>query len=196
MSTVDERELLTRLSEGDEHAFVSLYDRYKDALAARLLYLLKSETLAEEALQDLFMKVWSLRMSIDPEKSFQAYLYRIAISLVYDTFRKAKRQHRVFHELAAANTGWYTHIEETIIDRENRGLLETILRRLPNKRRKIFVACKLEGKSYKEVAKEFSISTTTVNDHIQKATQYVKVQLQSADGFWLVILISCILSNK
>ena len=196
MSTTDEHELLARLSEGDENAFVSLYDRYKDALAARLLYLLKSDVLAEEALQDLFMKVWSLRTSIDPEKSFQAYLYRIAISLVYDIFRKAKRQRRFFHELAAANTGWYTHVEETIIDHENRGLLDSILQRLPSKRRKIFVACKLEGKSYKEVADEFSISTTTVNDHIQKATQYLKIQLQSVDSLWLTILISCILSHK
>lgn len=196
MYIVDERELLARLREGDENAFVVIYDRYKSALAVRLLYLLKSDALAEEALQDLFMRVWTLRESIDPEKSFKAYLYRIATSIAYDTFRRAKRQRRVFDELAAANNGWYSHVEEAIINAENRVLLEAMLERLPSKRRKVFMACKLEGKSYKEVAAQFAISTTTVNDHVQKATQYLRTYVQSMGGLQFVTLIACILGSR
>lgn len=196
MLTTDERELLTRLRKGDESAFVAIYDRYKDALAMRLLYLLKSDALAEEALQDLFLKVWDRRATIEPDKSFKAYLFRIAESITYDIFRKAKLQRNIFAKLVAANTGWYTHIEETIIDSENRGILEAMLQRLPSKRRKIFVACKLEGKCYKEVAREYGISTTTVNDHIQKATQYLKTYAKSLNGLQFSILIACILANN
>lgn len=196
MRQVDERKLLARLKKGDENAFVAIYDRYKDALSIKLLYLLKSDALAEEALQDLFMKVWTRRSFIDPEKSFGSYLYRIAESIAYDIFRKAQRQRHVFEKLALANSGSYTHVEESIIEDENRGMLETILQHLPTKRRRIFVACKLEGKSYKEAAEEFGVSTSTVSDHIQKATQHLKNYVHSLDGLQFAILFACVLGNK
>ena len=196
MLAIDERDLLARLQEGDKNAFVAIYDRYKDALAMRLLYLLKSEALAEEALQDLFVKIWDRRATIEPDKSFKAYLFRIAESITYDIFRKASLQRNVFAKLMDANDGWYTHIEETIIHSENSQILDAMLQRLPSKRRKIFVACKLEGKGYKEVAQEYGISTTTVNDHIQKATQYLKSYAKSLDRVQFSILIACLLISN
>lgn len=177
LASVDEVQLLLRLRDGDDLAFGQIYDRYKARLGYSLLRLLKSEVLAEELLQDVFMKVWEHRAAIDPTRSFRAYLYRIAENMAYDFFRRAAREKEILQEIIAANTELYTHVEESLLKKENIAFLERLLAQLPSQRKKIFVACKLEGKSYKEVAEEFGISTTTVNDHIQKAMECLKTNI-------------------
>ena len=82
----DERALLLLLRDGDATAFESLYMRYAEKLSAQLFRLLKSWDEVEEALQQLFVKVWENRKNMDPDKSFQAYLYRIASNIGVATF--------------------------------------------------------------------------------------------------------------
>lgn len=189
LASVDEVQLLLRLRDGDDLAFGQIYDRYKARLGYSLLRLLKSEVLAEELLQDVFMKVWEHRAAIDPTRSFKAYLYRIAENMAYDFFRRAAREKEILQEIIAANTELYTHVEESLLKKENIAFLERLLAQLPSQRKKIFVACKLEGKSYKEVAEEFGISTTTVNDHIQKAMECLKANIHSIPVMQLTSLL-------
>lgn len=194
--TADDAQLLLRLKGGDALAFGLIYDRYKDRLGHNLLHLLKSDILVEEVLQDVFLKIWEQRASIDPTRSFKAYLYRIAENRVYDFFRKAAKERGILQEIIAANSELYTHVEEALLRKENSELLNDVLARLPYQRKRIFVACKLEGKSYKEVAEEFGISTTTVNDHIQKAMQYLKANVHRIPAGQFMFLVSVFLLKK
>ncbi|SEM66216.1 Sigma-70 region 2 [bacterium A37T11] len=66
-SLTDEKELLIKLRDGDEKAFTQIYHRYKDKLVYHVLRMLKSEELAEELMQELFLKIWKNREHIDPE---------------------------------------------------------------------------------------------------------------------------------
>lgn len=77
----NEKELLRRLRDGDELAFKEIYETYAPRLAVRLLQLLRSEELARDILQDLFIKIWEVRHTINPELSFAALLYKMAANL-------------------------------------------------------------------------------------------------------------------
>ena len=190
-----EKEMLRRLRQGDEKAFSWIYRTYKTPIAYRLLRLLKSETLVEEVLQNIFMNVWEHRTTIDADKSFRGYLYRMAQHKVIDLFRRAKKEKSILDEIVAANSELYTHIEEAVFRKENTYLLNQLISRLPARRREIFVACKLEGKSYQEVAEANGISTTTVNDHIQKAMQFLRNSLQFAPDAWLIVVINLLIGE-
>src|SRR5690606_32990365 len=194
--TSEEAYLLQRLRDGDSGAFRCVYDRYKHVMGRNLLRLLKSEVLAEELLQDLFLKIWEQRALIDPARSFKAYLYRIAENMVYDVFRRASREKAIMQEILAANGELYTHVEEALLRKENSALLDGLLAQLPSQRKKIFIACKLEGKSYREVAEELGISITTVNDHIQKAMQYLKANAHRTPSVYLMILFVRMLAKE
>lgn len=186
----DEQKLLKRLQLGDEEAFTDIYGIYKDRIGYRLLRLLKSEALAEEILQDLFLKVWQKRDTIDLTKSFKSYLYRIAENMVYDLFRRAAKEKELLDQILSANTELYTHIEENLFQKENEYILHEALSLLPARRKEVFIACKLEGKSYKQVADELGISATTVNDHIQKASVFLKTRIPSMMSVLLLLLFS------
>lgn len=186
----DERELLKRLQLGDEKAFTEIYGLYKDRISYRLLRLLKSEALAEEILQDLFLKIWQNRGTIDPSRSFKSYLYRIAENMVYDLFRRAAKERELLDQILSANTELYTHIEENLFQKENEYILHEALALLPARRKEVFIACKLEGKSYKQVAEELGISATTVNDHIQKASVFLKARIPSMMSVLMLLILS------
>lgn len=187
-----EKEMLLRLQQGDEQAFLWIYHAYKSPIGYKLLRLLKSETLVEEMMQDIFLKVWEHRASIDVEKSFKAYLYRISQNMVIDLFRRAKKEKAILEEIIAGNTELYTHIEESIFQKENASLLNRLIEQLPAQRKKIFIACKLEGKSYKEVADQYGITASTVNDHLQKAMHYLKSKLFITPDALLIVIINLI----
>ncbi|TKC54983.1 RNA polymerase sigma-70 factor [Pedobacter hiemivivus] len=190
-----DQELAVLLKGGQELAFVELYNRYKDRIFGNLVKLLKSQDLALEISQDLFLKIWDIRTELDPEKSFRSYLFRIAENMVMDVFRKAARDKKLQAQLMTLNTELYSHIEEHMIEMQENKLFIEAIAKLPPQRRKVFTLCKLEGKSYKEVAELLGISTYTVSDHLTKANRFLKDQLNPASGLALAIFAMAIVDG-
>jgi RNA polymerase sigma-70 factor (ECF subfamily) len=169
-----ERDLVLALQRGDEGAFETIYGLYSHRLFGRLLKLVKTEAQAQEILQDVFIKLWQHRHSLDPEKSFRSFLFKIAENKVYDFFRKAARDKRMEASLISLSTTNYINIEEYTREEENLRLLYKAIESLPPQRQQVFRLCKLEGRSYKEVSELLSISLSTISDHIVKATKAIK----------------------
>ena len=184
-----EKEILMRLLQGDELAFEKIYRLYSPRLYGKLLRLLKSVPQTEEILQDVFLKIWEYRASIDPEKSFRAFLFKIAENKVYDFFRKASRDKKLEAELIALSTINYMALEEFVADDEKSVLLENAINMLPPQRQQVFRLCKLEGKSYKEVSELLGISLSTISDHIVKATKSIRTILKAIITHCWVLLL-------
>lgn len=191
----NEVEILIRLRAGDARAFSELYSRYKYRIAANLLKLLKSEELAEEVLQELFVKVWDTRHLLDPERSFRAYLFRIAENMVIDYYRKASRDKKIRDQLTASHSEIYSHIEETIFTKESALLLQGAIDLLPPQRRQVFTLCKLEGHSYKEVSELLGISHSTINDHLLKANRFLKQHFNKGTGTVVSVVLGAFFSG-
>lgn len=170
----DEKQLLLQLSRDNEEAFERVYHYYSPRLYYKLLKVLKSEFYAQELLQDVFLKIWDNRRKIDPEKSFRSYLYCIAANSCYDFFRKANRDKKLRTQFLKSFVCRYSHIEETLVNKENAGILNQAINSLPLKRRQIFMLCKYDGKSYDEVSRQLGISTSTISDHIVKANHFIR----------------------
>lgn len=162
------------LKAGDEQAFKTVYECFAGRLYGNLLKFVKSEETAKDLLQEVFLKIWEKRVQIDPTKSFSSYLFQIAENLAYDFFRKAARDKKLQIQLVAHATEAYTHIEEMLITKEYNDLLQEAIDALPPRRRQIFRLCKMDGKSYEEVARQLKLSTSTISDHIVKGTLFIR----------------------
>jgi RNA polymerase sigma-70 factor (family 1) len=170
----NEKELLLLLRGGSEQAFEKIYLLYSKRLFGNLLKLVKSEPIAQEILQEVFLKIWDNRRHIDIEQSFRSYLFKIATNQAYDFFRKAARDQKLGQLLLAAATEGYEHIESILIHKENNQLLQQAIAALPPQRQQVFRLCKLEGKTYEEVSRLLGISTSTISDHIVKASRSIR----------------------
>ena len=166
----NEKDLLLKLQDGDQRAFTILYDRYKTRIAAKLFSVLKIDELVEDTLQELFFRVWQKRQSIDPDQPFVGYLYRIASNLANDHFRKLARD----RQLAASIDLPLTDETELSYQKEIDEALYKLIDQLPQQRKKVFLMCKFENKSYDEVSTTLGISTNAVKDHVVKANKFLK----------------------
>ncbi len=187
--TVDEKQLLKALAEGDPDAFTMLYHRYGARLHAHLLRMIKSEELSKEIFQEIFMKIWEYRGRIDIDRPFGAFLYKIAENKVYDHFRKITREKRLADSLSATSLASHTDTEDRMLYQESVGLINRAIDQLPPARKQIYLLCKVEGRSYEEIAGLLGVSTSTVNDHIVKANRFLrKVLAAHADTviLWIV----------
>lgn len=192
----DEAILLSELKAGSSTAFKYFYDKYRAQLYRKLLKMVRLEEIAEELLQDLFIKVWDKRMLINPEQSFKAYLYRIAEHMVYDFYRKVARESRLEHEVAQINTEFSNPIEEGIFEKETQEKINEALAKLPAQQKLVFTLCKIEGKSYKEVAEQLGISIATVNVHITSATKTIKAYLMDKNNLTYIMILSAAITLK
>ncbi len=177
-----DKTLLMRLQEGEARAFATVYELYKQPMALRLLQLVRNEAYAEELLQDVFMKVWETRALINPDLSFKAYLYRIATNMAFNFMQRASKEREIMERIIQSSTELYEHVEAELLNKENEQLIARILDGLPTQCRSVFTAVKLDGFSHKEAAERFGISTHTVNNHVQKASKYLKTYLTSPGG--------------
>ena len=195
MDITDEKELVQRLRNGDFEAFEQLYRHYRKRLAGNFVKLLRSDVLAQDALQDLFLKVWNARATIDPTQSFRSYIYRIAENQVIDIYRKAARDKMLMQQLLAVCDSGYTHVEEHIISEENIRMVRQIIAQLPAQQKKVYTLHKLEGKSYEEISVLLRISTSTINKHIYRAHRFVKSQLLKAPQFTITLILTTLLAG-
>jgi RNA polymerase sigma-70 factor (ECF subfamily) len=189
-ATHNEKILLEQLSIADEEAFKQLYFLYSSRLYGNLIKLVKSRPVAQEILQDVFMKVWDNRFSIDPDKSFRSYIFRIAENMVFNFYKRASRDKAALQQLILKSSSQYSHIEESILFKEETLLIRNAIHALPPQRKQVFELCKVEGKSYGEVSRLLGISISTISDHIVKANRFLKEYFLNHNEMRVPLLIS------
>lgn len=166
--------LLLQLRAGQMAAFNKLYTMYSPRLYVHLLKFLKSPELVEEVLQEVFVRVWQNRESIVPEKGFNSFLYTIAHNLAINMIKKINRDRSLQMEVWASSISYYLHTEENLLDKERMAIMNQAIATLTPKRREILLFCKVEGKSYKEVAELLGISVSTVSNQLVNALQDIR----------------------
>lgn len=183
-----EKELIHRIKSGDQDAFEQLYRRYATKLTHRLLHLLKSEELAQDILQDVFLKIWEIRDRLDPEQSFGAFLYTIASNYCKKTFRKALLDQAYHHYTGFEEA--YSPIEDQLNKKEAGQLLEAAMEKLTPRQKEVFTLHKIEGRSYQEISELLGISSSTINNLLQQANKQLKTSLVTQSLLIAAILLA------
>nr|WP_121269249.1 RNA polymerase sigma-70 factor [Pedobacter schmidteae] len=188
----NEQDTLNQLKAGEELAFGRLYAHYSEMIYGRLLRLLKDQDVADEIIQDLFLKVWEKREYINASQSFKSYLYTIAENLVYDHFRKVARDRKLQEKFRLVTTELYTHTEEDLLNKESREMINKAIETLPPQRKTAFILCKIEGKSYEEAAGIMGVSVSTVSNHLVKANLSIKAYLNRSQDLLPVLFAAAL----
>lgn len=178
---------LAELKAGDQAAFKYFYDKYSPQLYRKILKMVRLQEIAEELLQDLFLKVWEKRESLDQTQSFQGYLYRIAEHMVIDHFRKSTREARLAREIALNNTELHNPTEDLINGKEFQQRISSVLESLPEMQRKVFTMCRMEGKTHDQISEQLGISKATINTHMTRAGKTIKEQLKLSNPITLAM---------
>lgn len=190
-----EKTLLSLFVLGDKKAFEQVYRSYSERVFKRLLYLLKDEKEAEELLQNVFVKFWTNRATIDVEKNVSHYLLRMADSMAIDLLRRNTHSKVVYDQLSRQGDNMSDSVEDSFVRKEERKILEKAVNLLPPQRKLIFTLCKMEGRSYAEVSKILEISPATVSNHLVLAMKQIRIFASQYNNELKVLLVLPFLEN-
>ncbi len=94
-SDLDDREAARRIQARDEAAFEQIFARYGDALARHICSIVRgdadAEAVAQDLVQETFLRVWTRAEQWSGQGSFKAWLYRIATNLALNHLRNLRR---------------------------------------------------------------------------------------------------------
>jgi len=172
--TYNEQSILLRLQQGDSDAFLELYNQYHSQLYHYVLRFVKSPAIAEDVLQDVFLKIWEIRSRIDPALSFKAYLYRICRNSVFKLLKKMAVDENLRVEVMLQLTQSVADADLKLLWQQYEAILQTAINNLSPQRQKVFRLCREEGKTYEQVAVELGISRNTVKEHMVLAMKLIR----------------------
>ena len=177
----DEKLLLSELKNHNEQAFRKLFDLYYQDIYGYSMSLLKSKDLAEENVQDVFLKVWLNRENLDTDKSFKSYLFTIARNQAFNILHKAANdivlKEAVFYESQKS----CDIVDYAVREEDCKKLKKQAMRQLPPKRKLIFKMSRKKGMSYEEIGRELGISVNTVKNQMSKALETMRIFFKAHD---------------
>jgi RNA polymerase sigma-70 factor (ECF subfamily) len=185
----NEKELFNRVALGDETAFTAIFYQYTRRLYPFLLQKLRSELLAEELLQDIFLRLWVYRERLAGLESPQGYLFRMAANRVQDHFQEEYRKASLLKSMQPAGDIADIHPQETMDIIEARRLMAEGIQALPEQRRRVY-ELKQQGLRYEEIASQLNISPNTVRNQLVQANRFLLEFLRSKGLAVLLLILS------
>jgi len=187
---------IAALRRGEKKAYEEIYTEFFGVLYHLCLQYLHQEKVAEEIVQDTFLKLWEIRETLNEQINVRSFLYTITKNncLNYLRNQKISLQHQEnmkylemqFNYEALEKQGNYIQFEEL------RNKIDDAISKLPEEVIETFRLSRFEELSYKEIADQQGISIKTVEARISKALRILRVELK--DYMALIYLISRIIS--
>ncbi|MDI9364081.1 MAG: RNA polymerase sigma-70 factor [Flavobacterium sp.] len=184
--------LLQLMSSGNEMAFKKLYDKYYDKIFAVALNFTKSKVIAEEIVQDVFLKIWLKREALTGVDNFEAYLFIMARNHIYNCLR-SKMKDIVYLDYLQNYFAVVEDATSSLYTKDIYKLISEAREKLPPQQRRVFELSRYEGLNHKAIAEKLSISTLTVKAHLTKALQFIRQKLESLDCFHLLLIQAWVL---
>jgi len=186
---IEEQDLLSRISVREEQAFSVIYNRYHPKIYTFIYRLLKSRELAEEVMQESFLKVWLSGERLLEIKNIEAYLVTISKNKCLDVLRRKQVAMRTDSLLSVKWTGKHNETEESILLNDTKKLLQSAIDQLPPQQRLIYELCHIKGLKYQEAAEKLDLSPLTVKTHMQHALRFLRAYMLRNSDIAVVLLI-------
>lgn len=163
---------LKLIKKGCTITFESIYNTYSDRIYSYVFRQCRSESIADEVVQHVFVRVWEKRSLLSLEHTLESQLFRMAKTIYIDELRKAAHRRR-YLESQQLNQ-YLESIEEKIEYKNELELVLSLIEDMPPKRKQVFLMNRVENFSYLEISKKLSISPRTVENHIALALKYLR----------------------
>ena len=182
MKQNEDRNDLEKIASGDHDAFRSIFIKYYPKTKYFVTHIVKSEDVAEDLSQDIFLKIWINKELLPNLISFNAYIYKMAKFTALDYLK-----HKHVENTFAANYSQpaTTDPEEELNAKDLEFLIELAIDMMPEQRQKIYIMSRIENIKNKEIAKTLGISEKTVNNQISLALKEIRNLLALAFLFFI-----------
>ncbi|WNB91382.1 sigma-70 family RNA polymerase sigma factor [Bacillus sp. NEB1478] len=174
MGRISDLELYIQVQQENKEALERLYDRYEKLLFSFSYKMLKQPELAEEAVQDVFMKLWRKKGIYAEEKGkFSSWLLTVTRNACIDLIRK---QNKNEVEILERDIDYERSesVEETVTWNEEREVLKEAVSTLNEEQQDIVEMFYFKGYSQSDIADKKQLPIGTVKGRIRLALKHLK----------------------
>lgn len=178
-----DEELMFHLSKGEVLAFDELYTRYSKRLMVYFTRMLNfDKNLAEDALQDLFLKIAESPEKFDPSRSFKTWIFSMASNCCKNYYRHKTVVKNSHEELLLCDTKINEHSFLKLANKldaiEFRKMLEEVLNELPPEKKEVFILKYQEEKTTAEIALIQNCAEGSVKSRLHYTLKILEEKLQ------------------
>lgn len=167
--------LLHQVASGDEMAFRQLFEAYHPNIYTTALRITNDENIAQDVVQDTFLKVWINRNQLTTVDNFEGWLYTIARNITFNILKKGQHYKQYLNEEGqSALLRIYPSVDYTLQDKDFQSLLERAIKRLPPKQQETYRLLKEQYLKRNEAAQILNVSPETVKYNIDQAMKSIR----------------------
>ncbi|MBC7195922.1 MAG: sigma-70 family RNA polymerase sigma factor [Deferribacterales bacterium] len=176
-------QIIEKVLAGKSELFELLVIKYQQQLFSTLINITKDYNMAEEFVQDAFVKAFEKLEMLKNRDQFYAWIKRIAINNAFMHFEKNRRIVDVDRDTDENNESFfdrvsdYSNPEEELLTDEMRKYVRKFVDALPDKLRAVIILREVEDFSYEEIAEMLNIPIGTVRSRLFNARQFIKQRL-------------------
>jgi RNA polymerase sigma-70 factor (ECF subfamily) len=175
----EERDLIARLQRRDPQALAELYDRYGKMAYSLVLRVVRDQAIAEDLVQETFLRVWNRVHSIDSEKgALGPWLLAIARNRAIDYLRSSAGRERNAVELDETDHApLYCEMEAGILLSDQARRVKVAMDKLAPNQRTVMELAYFEGLSQSEMAAKMGQPLGTIKTWVRAALQSLRDEL-------------------
>lgn len=176
-----------QIADGSEVAFRQLFDTYQQRLYTYVYKVTRSRELADDAVQEIFLKIWSMRQKLPEIENMQAYLRRMAHNQALKGFQAVAREGLVEDGLARQRSA-HGSADDGLLSKEIQLYINRLIDQLTPSQRRVFLLSREEGLRQQEIAERLGLNLVTVKRHMVDALKAIRDGLAQNYGAQAVAL--------
>lgn len=179
--THTDNELFALIAEGDENAFEELFNAYLPCVQPVILQIVKSETVAKDIVQDVFLRLWLNRSKLTDIVQPKNYIFRIVYNQSFKYLEKSLVQRKAALVLESEqNVSDVTVSMEHVLDMaEVRRVIDAAIQTLPSQSRQIYHMNRISGYKPHEISDQLGISVQSVRNSLTRSGKTIRTYLEN-----------------
>jgi RNA polymerase sigma-70 factor (ECF subfamily) len=173
-----EQALLKRLVSGDENAFSMVFSACYTDLVLFAMTIVRNSDIAEEIVQEIFVKLWEGHENLQIKTSLRSYLLRSVQNRCIDWYRHEKVRQSHIEDISSHMVLFDCDTDEYMFGSELEERIEKILSLIPPDCSEAFRMNREQGLKYNDIAEKLSVSVRTVEVRVSKALHLLRKHLQ------------------
>ncbi|MCO5240031.1 MAG: RNA polymerase sigma-70 factor [Chitinophagaceae bacterium] len=169
-----EKELLERIAEGDEDAYKLVFDRYWNKIYQVALSFLKVPDQAQDAVQQVFIKLWEKRNKLPEVENLDAWLFIVARNTIINILERIVSSRKGIQQIKDVVPEDYLTPSSMLEYKQVSEIIQDAVNRLPPQQALVFRLSREQGLTYAEIAERLHIAPATVKSHIIRALNSIR----------------------
>lgn len=181
----NEQEIIERVAVGDDKAFSELFYAYHNQLAEFVMLITQDRQLAEDIVQDVFVKIWQSRTNLGTIEKFNSYLFILTRNYTLNCIKKletSKKHQQQYSLIASVPEAVYDNTVDCYLP-----IIDRAIAQLPPQQQKVFLLSRRDGLRHNDIAHTMGISRETVKKYIQLANLSVTEFVSSHQEIVLIL---------